>query len=98
MSLFTHPNIREQSVEQLQLRIKQKQDQRLLAAIQAQTLRHEKLAKVAAKDQDKYTKLGDRLATRLAKIELDLQRCEDDLMTMQKLAGEMSLIEQELGG
>lgn len=96
MTLYQHPNIRDLTAEQIHIRIDALRNQRLITAIEADNARKIKLTKMAVKDQDKYNKLGDRLATRLAKITELLVQCDQDLIGMQRLSSNLGLIETEL--
>lgn len=97
MSLYQHKNMRDMTAEQAQQLINQKQDQRLLTAIEAKNAREAKITKLSAKDQEKYTKIGDKLATRLAKIGEMLDMCDADLRSMQSISNNLDLYSQELG-
>lgn len=97
MSLYQHKNMRDMSAEELRLMINGKRDQRLITAIEAQTAREKKITKLSAKDHEKYTNIGNKLITRLAKISELLDACDTDLNTMQGLSNNLDLYSQELG-
>jgi len=97
MSLYIHPNIRNLTADKLHLMIEANRQRRLITAIEANTARQRNLSKMIKRDAEKYTKIGDRLVTRLAKIEAALSQCDADLNNMQKLASSMGLVEAELG-
>ncbi len=97
MSLYQHKNIRDMTAEEVRQLINQKQDQRLLTAIEAQNARAAKITKLSTKDQEKYAKIGDKLITRLAKIGEMLNQCDADLQSMQSLSNNLDLYNQELG-
>ena len=97
MGLYQHKNLRDMTAEEVRLIINSKRDQRLITAIEAQTARAKKITKMSEKDQERYTKLGDKLATRLAKISEMLDMCDVDLQSMQSLSNNLDLYSQELG-
>lgn len=97
MSLYQHKNLRDMTAEEVRLIINSKRDQRLITAIEAQTARAKKITKLSAKDQERYGKIGDKLATRLAKISEMLDMCDADLNQMQSLSNNLDLYDQELG-
>jgi methylthioribose-1-phosphate isomerase len=97
VTLYQHPNIRDLTAEQLHTLIEAKRNQRLLTAIEVDNARKRKLTKIGTKDLERYNKLGDRCATRLAKISDLLAQCDQDLVNMQKLSSSVGLVEAELG-
>lgn len=97
MPLYQHPNIRDMTADTLHTMIEAKRQQRLITAVEVNNARQKKLVKIAAKDQERYIKIGDRAVTRLAKIADMLAQCDNDLVQMQKLSSNLGLVEQELG-
>lgn len=97
MALYQHPNMRDMTAENLRMIVTQRQQQRLLLAQETYQLRQAKLEQATTKENEKYTKLGDKLATRLAKIQSMLQDCERDINTMQVMSNNLGHYETELG-
>lgn len=97
MPLYQHPNMRDMTADQLHTMIEAKRQQRLITAVEVNNARQKKLTKMAAKDQERYNKIGDRAVTRLAKIADMLAQCDADLIQMQRLSSNIGLVEQELG-
>lgn len=96
MPLHHHPNLRDVTAETLRQHIDQRQHQRLLIAIETHKLRQAKLEKASATQQAKYTKLGDRMSTRLAKVDAMLADLERDLISLQTMSNALGHYEQEL--
>lgn len=96
MSLHSHKNIRDQTAAELLSKIEARQSQRLLIAMEAKQAREIKIGKLTVKDQAKYIKLGDKLVTKLAKIDAALQVCEMDLHSMQVISNQLTQYDMEL--
>lgn len=97
MALYQHKNMRDMTAEEVAQLIQGKRDQRLLTAIEAKNAREKKITKLSVKDQERYGKIGDKLATRLAKIGELLDLCDTDLRSMQMISNNLDLYAQELG-
>lgn len=95
--VYQHQNMRDMTAEQIKQLINQKQDQRLLVAIEAKNAREAKVSKMKDKDHAKYVKLGDKIVSRLAKVTEMLTLCDQELMQMQQLSNNLDLMEKELG-
>jgi hypothetical protein len=96
MPLHQRANIRDLTAEALRQHIDQRQHQRLLIAIETHKLRQAKLAKASETQQQRYTKLGDRMSTRLAKVDAMLADLERDLIALQSMSNALGHYEQEL--
>lgn len=98
MSLYQHANIRDEQAEAFKMKLETRRHQRLIVAIQANQARELKLQKLDAKLADKYQKLVNKNATLLAQIDAKLDELENNIVKMQTISSEKTLIETETGG
>lgn len=97
MGVYQHPTMRELTAASLHEIVEQRRNQRLITAIEVDSARKKKLTKISDRDMEKYIALGNRCATRLAKIAEALKLCEQDVRSMRNLDSQLGLLEQELG-
>jgi hypothetical protein len=96
-TLYTHPNIRDIPLHVLQERAEQRRNRRLLAAVETNQLKRDKLSRLSGKDLEKFTKLTERAEKMLDDVRDKLDKVDDLLREARRLDGSITLIQQELG-
>ena len=92
--LYTHPSIRDLSQDQLRERLTRIRNRRLVAAIEFKTKQHVRLDNEGGKLAEQWTKLRDRLSTKLAKWEEEADKIDEELQKLEKLSNQLSLLDR----
>lgn len=91
--LYTHPNIRDVTRSELEMRLEALRGRRLLVAIEARDKIGEKLRKERTKADQQWNKAAERVQKRLLKMNEDIERTETDLKKMATLDHQLAGLE-----
>lgn len=94
--LYTHPNIREKTHEQLLFRLDIIRNRRLVAAIEYKADSDRKRAQISAKLLSQYAALNDRNRLKLNKIFEMIEDVDRSIGKQIELSHKMSIVEEDL--
>lgn len=83
--LYKHPNIREQSLDTIMIRLETVRSRRVMAAIEANTLKQAKIASMQQKDIEKFEKLMTKTFDQLVKAADLLDKIDENLRVATSL-------------
>lgn len=91
--IYTHPNIRQLSIDQLHDRLTIIRNRRLITAIEFQSAQAKRLDKEGDKLSEKWSKLRDRISTRIAKATEEVEKAEKDLQQLTAISNQLAVLE-----
>src|SRR5689334_16714342 len=91
--LYTHPNIRSLTAEQLHFRLTATRQRRLITAIDFQTAQTKRLDKEGNKLSDQWAKLRDRISTDIVKATELLEKSEAGITKLNQLSNQIAILE-----
>lgn len=95
--VYLAPNIRNIALDTLRERTEQRQNRRMLTAIETNQLKQIKTAGMVDKDAAKFAKLIASAQKRLDAVRDLLDKAEDDIHNATGLHNQMVLLQQTLG-
>ena len=88
-SIYTHPSLRDLTQDQLHERLSRIRNRRLVAALEFKTKQHVRLDSEGSKLSEQWSKLRDRISTKLAQMEEAVDKIDDDLLKLEKLSNQL---------
>lgn len=91
--IYTHPNIRQLTAEELHNRLDVIRNRRLITAIEFQSAQAKRLDKEGDKLSEKWSKLRDRVSTRIAKATEEIEKAEKELQQLTAISNQLFILE-----
>jgi ABC-type Fe3+-hydroxamate transport system substrate-binding protein len=91
--VYTHPNIRNLTVDQLHARLTATRQRRLITAIEFQSAQTKRIDKEGSKLSDQWLKAHDQTLTQLAHATAAVEKAEKLIAKMQQLSNQLAVIE-----
>lgn len=95
--VYMAPNIRNIALDTLRERTEQRQNRRMLTAIETNQLKQIKLQGMVEKDAAKFTKAIAAAQKKLDQVRELLDKAENDVHLATQLHNQMTLLQQTLG-
>ena len=96
-SVYKHPNIREMTIRTLTERAEERQNRRMLIAIETNQVKQIKLASARDKDLAKFAKAVESVTKKLQQAHELLVKADNDLALARGLHNQITLLDKELG-
>lgn len=91
--IYTHPNIRDLTSNELHQRLEIIRNRRLITALEFQSAQAKRLDKEGDKLGEKWSKLRDRISTRIAKATEEVQKAEKELQQLIAISNQIANLE-----
>jgi len=92
-AVYTHPNIRNLTHDQLHQKLDMIRNKRLITAMEFKTAQEKRMDKEGLKLSEQWAKLRDRTLTRMAKVNEELDKAEGEIRKLIEISNQLSHLE-----